>query len=109
MVLTEPLAANPEPEPNGPNPEPIQPDPVVSAAQGDADDELSARIEQLRIEAAADKDKPRCGLTKTASGKPCRNFVPKAGMRCAKHDDSKLKCNGKNKMASRARTTRSTA
>ena len=97
VVLAEPLAPNPEPEPNGHNPEPIQPDPVVSAAQGDADDELSARIEQLRIEAAADKDKPRCGSTKTASGKPCRNFVPKAGMRCAKHDDSKLKCNGKNK------------
>ena len=87
-------------EPAAPAPAPLHPPaaPAVDvAAPAPPADELSERFEQLRLEAAADRDKPRCGSTATTTGKPCQTFVKRAGMRCSKHDEATVLCDGKTK------------
>ena len=55
---------------------------------------MTARLEQLRIAAEADKNKPKCGAP-TKSGKPCERTVAAPGQLCRDHDPSLLKCDGK--------------
>ena len=68
---------------------------AAPAAHGAQDvDDVTARLEQLRIAAEADKNKPKCGAP-TKSGKPCERTVAAPGQLCRDHDPSLLKCDGK--------------